>query len=325
VKRTYRPVFRSGTASVSTAPAVAGNLVITPFASANPGAVKAVALATGKEVWSGPDPIVGAAVAVSAGVAYIQAKDGNFYALDAATGREKWKTPLSATTRSACASAPVVRDGSIYLTGSTAEVTAPGSLPPFNYWLFAIDAATGQEQWRYHADAPYVGAGVCLRQPVVTSDAIFATGESRLFAIDRATGRDRWPSVEVRGMSEGRERPLELEGLVDAGDVVAGITPTALMAFSKSSGEVAWKLAGAYRTSAPATAVVDDVLYFQGSPEVKPTAASGGTLHALDLKTREILWSFSRPTPEPNWPFGRISVVDGAIWVDSYQALVKLQ
>src|SRR6187402_231337 len=38
VKWTYQPVFKSGTASVSTAPAVAGDVVVTPFAAAYPGA-----------------------------------------------------------------------------------------------------------------------------------------------------------------------------------------------------------------------------------------------------------------------------------------------
>ena len=324
LKWTYRPAFRSGTASVSTAPAVAGTLVITPFATAYPGAVKAVAIATGKEVWSGPDPIIDAAVAVSDGTAYIQAKDGNFHALDAATGREKWKTPLTATQRAPCVSAPVVRDATIYLTGSAVTPEA-GAAAPITYFLFALDAATGREQWRYRADAPYVREGVCLRQPVVTADAIFAAGENRLYAIDKATGKDRWPGVEVRGLADGRDRLQELHGLVDAGDIVVGVTPVSLVAFSKSTGQMAWQLTGAYRTSAPSTAVVDDVLYFQGSPQAKPAAAAAGTLHALDLKTREILWSFSRPTPQPNWPFGRVAIVDGAIWVDSYQSLVKLQ
>lgn len=173
-KWTHRPVFPSGTASVSTPPAVAGDLVITPFAAANPGAVTAVSLATGREVWRGPDPARGAAVAVDAGVAFVLGKDGNFYALEAATGRERWK-PL-----------------------------------------------------------------------------------------------------EVRRPVEGRPRAV-------------------------------------------------DVLYFQGSPVAKPAAVDRGTLYALDLATREILWSFTRATAEPNWPFGHVTPVDGGLWVDSYQALVKLQ
>ena len=118
VKWTYRPVFSSGTASVSTAPAVFGDIVITPFAAANPGAVAAVSLATGKEIWRGPDPAQGAAVAVNGDLAYVLGKDGQFYALEAATGRERWKVAFT-TDRAVCASRPIVRDDTVYLTGSS--------------------------------------------------------------------------------------------------------------------------------------------------------------------------------------------------------------
>ena len=54
VKWIFRPTFNGGTASVSTPPAVSGDVVITPFAAAYPGAVVALSLASGKELWRGP-------------------------------------------------------------------------------------------------------------------------------------------------------------------------------------------------------------------------------------------------------------------------------
>jgi outer membrane protein assembly factor BamB len=323
VKWTYRPEFSTGTASVSTTPAVAGDIVITPFAAAHPGAVVALSLAAGKEVWRGPDPAQDAAVAVNEGLAYILGKDGNFYALEAATGRERWKVAFT-TNRAVCASRPIVRDDTIYLTGS-ADATPGDATKPAGYYLFALDAKTGQERWRYRAEAPYVYPGVCLRQPVVTADTIFAAGEYRLYAVDRASGRDRWKPVEVRRPVEGRDSHVEVHGLVDAGTVLVGLTGGYLIAFDKASGRTAWEIPGEYSDTRPSTAVAGRVLYFQGSPGIKPAAYRRGTLHALDLDTRAILWSFSRQTAEPNWPFGVVTPVDGGLWVDSYQALVKLQ
>jgi outer membrane protein assembly factor BamB len=323
LKWAFRPAFKSGTASVSTAPAVSGNLVITPFAAAYPGAVVGVSLATGKEVWRGPDPERGAGVAVHAGLAYILSKNGNFHALDATTGRQMWKVAF-ATNRAACASRPIVRDDTIYLTGIA--VATPGdATKPAGYYLFALDAKTGQERWRYRAEAPYEHAGVCLRQSVVTSDTIFASGENRLYAVNRATGGNRWPPIEIRRPVEGRDRAVEVHGLVDAGSVLIGMTSGFLIAFDKASGQTVWEIAGQYNVSSPSTAVAGNVLYFQGSPGTKPAAQARGTLHALDLATRAILWSFSRRTAEPNWAFGFVTPVDGGLWVDSYQALVKLQ
>jgi outer membrane protein assembly factor BamB len=262
-------------------------------------------------------------VAVHADLAYVLAKNGHLYALDAATGRERWKVPF-ATNRAPCASLPIVSDGSIYLTGN-ADAVPGDAAKPAGYYLFALDAKTGQERWRYRAQAPYVHAGVCLGQPIVTADTIFATGEARLYAVQRATGRDRWAPVEVRRPVDGRERAVEVRGLVDAGPVVIGMTSGYLIGFEKNSGRTAWEIPGQYRDTWPSMGVSGNVLYFQGSPTIKPAPAAGGTLHALDLDSRRILWSFSRPTAEPNWPFGFVTPVDGGLWVSSYQALLKLQ
>jgi outer membrane protein assembly factor BamB len=229
------------------------------------------------------------------------------------TGRERWKVAL-ASNRAPCASRPVVRDDSIYITG----------IGPAGYYLFSLDAKTGQEHWRYRAEAPDVGSGTCLSQPVVTADTIFATGESRLYAVQRATGRDRWPPVEIRRPVEGRVRAVEVSGLVDAGRVLIGMTSGFLIAFEKDSGRTAWEIAGQYRETAPAMAVAGNVLYFQGSPSARPAAAAGGTIHALDLDSRSILWSFSHATAEANWPFGAVTAVDDGLWVSSYQVLLKL-
>jgi outer membrane protein assembly factor BamB len=301
-----------------------------------------VSLSTGKEVWRGPDPAVDAAVAVHAGLVYILSKDGNFYGLEAATGREIWKVAFT-NKRSVCASRPIVRDDIIYLTGSVGAAPGDASKPAGDH-LFALDAKTGEERWRYPGVVPHLPNGVCLHQPVVTDDTIFGVGGHSLHAVDRVTGRERWKPVEVRRLVEGRNRSVDVLGLVDAGPVLVGMSSGFLVAFDKASGQTAWEIPGQYRTSSPSTAVAGRVLYFQGHPGAPPAAEvqgwiqySGGrpvvaapplppgTLHALDLDTRGILWSFSRPTAEANWPFGQATPVDDGLWVDSCQALVKLQ
>ena len=66
-------------------------------------------------------------------------------------------------------------------------------------------------------------------------------------------------------------------GLVDAGTVLVGVTPVALMAFDKATGRVAWRMPGQYRQNAPSTAVAGGVLYVQGHPGAKPTIRTAGT------------------------------------------------
>ena len=78
VRWAHRPNFPSGTGSVSTAPAVAGEIVITAYSAAYPGAVVGLSLATGKEVWRGKGPARDAGGAARGGLAYILDKKGGF-------------------------------------------------------------------------------------------------------------------------------------------------------------------------------------------------------------------------------------------------------
>ncbi len=108
------------------------------------------------------------------------------------------------------------------------------------------------------------------------------------------------------------------------------MTKSYLIAFDKASGQTAWEIQGQDGPSHPSTAVAGRVLYFQGHPGAEPAAEiqggivyqggrpvvsapvlPPGRLNALDLVTRAILWSFSRPTAEANWSFGFVTPVDG--------------
>ena len=339
LKWTARPAGTArGTAHVMTRPAFSGDIVIVPMGET----LMALNLATGKEAWRGPVTQQSAAVAAGESTAFVMGADDNFYALDAATGKEKWKTTF-ARGYGSCKSTPVVRGGTVYVNGSVVVTPADANRAAvYSRQLFALDAATGKERWRYRvATAP---SGACLEQPIVTADTLFAVSEATLYAVDLATGRDRWKPTEVRATVEGRDRAQAVFGLVDADNLLIGLTTHALLAFDKTSGKTAWQVPGQYRENSPSTAVSGRVLYLQGHPGAKPAdevqgrilyvggkpvepspALPPGKLNALDLDTRAILWSFSRPTQEPNWPFGFVTPVDGGLWVDSYQALVKLQ
>jgi outer membrane protein assembly factor BamB len=339
LKWTFRPTgTASGNPFVATAPAVSGGLAIAPMGNT----LVAVTIATGREAWRGPATALQAAVAADGGMAFVLGEDASFHGLDAATGREKWAVPFP--SRGSCRSLPVARGGNVYVSRNVI-VRAGDANRSAEYYrhLVALDASTGEERWRYPA-APVGTVGMCVDRVIVAGEAYFAVSGQTLYAIDLTTGRDLWPPVEVRAPIDGRERAFALSGLVDAGTVLVGVTPVALMAFDKATGRLAWQLPGQYRENAPSTAVAGGVLYVQGHPGAKPASESqgrivyqggkpleqtpmlpGGHLNAIDLETRTVLWSFSRPTAEANWPFGYVIPVDGGLWVDSYQALIKLQ
>ncbi len=340
VKWTSRPTGTAhGNPFVSTAPAVSGDIVLAPMGNT----LMALSLATGKELWRGPATAQGATVAADSGVAFVLGEDNAFRALDAATGLEKWKTAFA--RGGSCKSTPAVRGGTVYVSGNVLVTAADANRPASYYrYLFALDAKTGEERWRYPSTPVAGTSGVCISHTAFSADTFFGVSGSSLFAVTLATGRDRWKPVETRSTVEGRVRPVEMFALADAGSVLIGVTRTALIGIDKASGATAWELGGQYRESAPSLAVAGGVIYLQGHPGAGPAdevqgrivysggkpvpsvpALPPGTLHALDLESRAILWSFSRPTAEANWPFGFVTPVDGGLWVDSYQALVKLQ
>ena len=261
LKWTARPTGTArGTAHVMTGPAFSGDIVIVPMGET----LMALNLATGKEVWRGPATEQSAAAVTGGGTAFVMGADNNFYALDAATGKEKWKMTF-ARGYGSCESTPVVRGGTVYVNGSIVVTQADASrAADYSRQMFALDAATGKERWRYLVAAARSGA--CLEQPIVTADTLFAVSEATLYAVDLATGRDRWKPTEVRATVEGRDRAQAVFGLVDADQVLIGLTKHALLAFDKTSGKTAWQVPGQYRENSPSTAVSGRVPVLPGPP-----------------------------------------------------------
>jgi quinoprotein glucose dehydrogenase len=167
---------------------------------------------------------------------------------------------------------PVVVDGVLYATTPRMQ-------------LFALDAATGRELWRFDPSGgratlyPMHNRGV-----TVSGDQVFFTWNERLYALDCATGRPakqfgRQGWVDLR---EGLDRPVN------------GLS-----------------------VSATSPGVVFDGLFIIGStvPEGLPSAP--GDIRAYDVATGALRWSF-HTIPRPgefgydSWTQGAYRAVGGA-------------
>ncbi|MEN9704928.1 MAG: hypothetical protein RLZZ393_807, partial [Pseudomonadota bacterium] len=83
-------------------------------------------------------------VAVDGGRVFRGTGDGRLIALDAATGKLLWKTPIAAPRLGeSTAAAPLVWGGVVYMGIGGSELGVRGR-------VMAFDAATGRELWRFH-------------------------------------------------------------------------------------------------------------------------------------------------------------------------------
>jgi alcohol dehydrogenase (cytochrome c) len=106
--------------------------------------------------------------------------------------------------------APIVVDGVMYISG-------------WDSWLWALDARTGTELWRYKHEVPYdtslccgnVNRGVAVAQGKV----FLATLNAHLVALDASTGRLIWDSIsgDVRAGESATQAPLVVKNMVILG------------------------------------------------------------------------------------------------------------
>ncbi|MCT9009107.1 serine/threonine-protein kinase [Streptomyces rhizosphaerihabitans] len=183
----------------------------------------AVDVSSGRARWKRPLAGVGlGSPVVGDGVVYLNSVDDHLYALDGATGEQRWRV------FAAGAGSPAVADGIAYVGGADGH-------------LHAVDAATGGQRWVYGAD------GFVSTRPVVVGAVVYAASRSGLYALDAATGDQRW-SFATEGTVFGA--PAVADGVV-----YAGSDRGKLYAVRASDGERRWKSPDAGAAfSAPAVA-----------------------------------------------------------------------
>ena len=109
--------------------------------------------------------------AVAGGLVFVGARDGFLYAIDAATGAERWRFDHKVSWVN---TSPAVAEGVVYAGSSDGQ------------FVQAVDAATGKELWRTKTSLTW-------SSPAVTRDVVYAgDGAGRLDALDRRTGALLW-------------------------------------------------------------------------------------------------------------------------------------
>lgn len=217
-------------------PAVAGGLV---YAVTRDGRIQAIDRATGRRTWevaTGPDaPLVWghesgdiytSSPAVARGLVIVGAGDGHVYALDAATGAERWRFRTGGRVRSS----PAIADARVYV-GSMDGV------------LYALDVATGAPLWRFETTGAGLFSGdfgfdrrTIQSSPAVADGAVFVgSRDGTMYAVDAATGRRRF--TVSHGTSWVITSPAVTGGTVFLGSSDAAFA----QAVDAATGEERWR------------------------------------------------------------------------------------
>ena len=232
--------------------------------------------------------------------------EGPLYAIDAETGEEVWNFPIESVDDTESLgwveSSPTVVNGTVFFT--THDV--PGGPGPK---LLAVDAATGEEEWRNRyaagswSSSPtvvngtvYVGGGsVGLHaldaetgeiewkyeaesyiepSPNVVGDRVYVgSWDENIYALDAETGKKEW-AVETDGRVRGSLTATD--NLVYAGSADGGLYAINM------NGTVEWKVeTGDEISTAPV--VASGIVYI---------STSDGNLYAVDAKSGDNRWTF---------------------------------
>jgi outer membrane protein assembly factor BamB len=172
----------SGDAYVSSPVVAAGKVVV----GSGDGRLYALDARSGHPVWQlATGGRVRSSPAVAGGVVFAGSMDGSLYAVELATGRLKWRfDTLGRSLRSATygfdrksvQSSPAVVEGTVYVGGRDG-------------FLYAIDAETGAEKWRFDHQVSWV-----ISSPAVWDGKVYAGSSDGGFlqAVDARTGREAW-------------------------------------------------------------------------------------------------------------------------------------
>ena len=262
------------------------------YIGAEDGNVYALNASTGVKLWSyATGDKVESSPAVANGVVYVGSADQNVYALNASTGAQLW----SYATGGSVTSSPAVANGVVYVGSYDGNV-------------YALNANTGALLWSYAT-----GGDVYSSPAVANGVVYFGSPDNNVYALNASTGAKVWSFVPSEPQGSGI--PVEIQyssPAVTDGVVYIGGGGGNIYALNASTGAMLWsyppqnteEIAG---TSNPA--VANGVVYFGESGGVN----NKGIMYALNASTGAALWSFSMPLPGGFSP----AVANGIVYIFS--------
>src|SRR5215469_1963263 len=235
------------------------------------------------------DKVRATPVFVAHGVLYLDGGDHAIYALDAATGAQRWRANLGA----ALALVSAVADGVVYVMGL--DQTGSDSQASDAYAIYALDAATGALRWHVRThDSPSIDAAVA------NGLVYFGAWSHPVFALDTATGIQRW---QAQTDNTAYAAPAVANGVLYD---ISGAGNGSVVALDAATGALRWRTqTGSFCCSGlAAPAVANGVVY---------VGAEDTYVYALDAATGALRWKYQTGDRVASAPV----VSNGVVYVSS--------
>jgi outer membrane protein assembly factor BamB len=277
--------------SVYSAPVIFAD---TAYFGSYDGNLYAVDILSGELLWtfSTGGPVL-SSPALEDGILYFGSHDGKLYALDLLSGEALW----TFETGGRVVSSPAISDGLVYF----------GS---YDGLFYALDAGSGQEVWRFEVEGivdpdsgiyKAVGASPALSDGTVmfgSTQVGGASAELFFYGLDCETGEKLW-EFQVWNLLTS---PAVYDGVVYFGGLGT------FYGLDVISGAVVLEFAPGIISTAPALA--DGVAYFSDE---------NGAVYALDLDTREAIWTVETGS----WYLKSPSISDGVLYIGSGDGFLR--
>jgi polyvinyl alcohol dehydrogenase (cytochrome) len=259
--------------------------------------IRAVDPATGEDVWATEiDGQPTGSVAVTDDAVYVSG-DKSTTRLDRETGEIEWSVQVNEHDWTRIYAGPIVVDDLVIQPVSGVQIAVPQEDYTFRGNVVALDAATGEEQWRVYVseDDETSGAGVSV-----------------------------WA-----GASADTERHLVFVGTGNTYEEPTSPLSDSIVAIDYTTGEVAWStqftnpdvynMPGANGAAGPDADVGSTPTQWSvGDRDLVGAGDKGGTFHALDRDTGDVLWERQlTPGSRLGGVIGGSAYADGRVFVAS--------
>ncbi|WP_202234131.1 serine/threonine-protein kinase [Actinacidiphila reveromycinica] len=242
----------------------------------------ALGAADGGERWRTPIDGWVYAVRADAGTVVTGVRGGVVQAWDAERGTLRWERAGAQTEFESPEAGPAVEDRAVYYQG--------GGL------LHAVDAQSGAELWSYPVGEPGA-AGSVVTRPVVADGVVHLTAGTRVLALDARTGAERW-HFEAPAVMFAPPAHVPGPGATGGGVYVTDHLGT-VYALDPADGRDRWRVATEPRQS------LEPVVVAAGGVHL----GAGSALYTLDAVSGAPRWRFAAQ----NEITGSPAVADGRV------------